>query len=208
VFTGKDARESAFKAARRARLVVLAAPAFYLDDMNDPALVADSSGREGKPADPSAKPAADAKKAKVLESPLLRCGLALAGANTREDQDEAGNEGVLTGFDIAGADLRGTEVVVLPAAAAAEADHCGEAVAALAQAFQLAGSPAVVTASWPMYAADQTTLLAAFFNNLGNIKLRGKSLRQAQLSIIQKHREGAKAAHPYYWAGLTLTGRW
>jgi tetratricopeptide (TPR) repeat protein/CHAT domain-containing protein len=214
VYNGKEVRVNALKAARRPRLVALATQSFFLEDQNDPAALASHTANDSRPAEPSGKPPMDStarnKKAKMLESPLIRCGLALAGANaSREEEAVLSNEGILTGSDILSADLRGTELVLLPDAEVGPAPaHSGEARACLRQAFQVAGSPAVVAPGWQLGAAEKTELLRAFLDHLATMKLRGKALRQAQLDVIKKRRADNKAAHPYYWAAYSLTGRW
>jgi CHAT domain-containing protein len=49
-----------------------------------------------------------------LENPLLRCGLAFAGANHAESVKE-GEDGLATAMEIAGLDLQGTDLVTLSA---------------------------------------------------------------------------------------------
>src|SRR5205085_9859204 len=103
--------------------------------------------------------------------------------------------------------LQGTELVVLSACGSGlGVTSAGEGVYGLKRAFQNAGARAVISTLFEVPDAESRDLMKSFYEGLKSGKSEMDALRQAQLEVIRKRRGLQGAAHPFFWAGYTLTG--
>jgi CHAT domain-containing protein len=120
--------------------------------------------------------------------PLLRCGLALSGANESSKDDPSALPGILTGQDVEAMDLRGCEVAVLSACQTGLGDvERTQGVQGLQRSFHKAGVKTTVTSLWSVQDAATSELMEEFYTRLwGKEKIsRIEALRQAQLAILK-----------------------
>ena len=136
-----------------------------------------------------------------VENPLLRSGLALAGANDGARGESDADDGVLTALEAQGLNLAGTELVVLSACDTGVGEvRTGQGVASLQRAFLEAGASSVVYSLWKVDDdATQRLMTSLYEGMLTESTLPLDRLRQVQLEMLASEMHAA----PWYWAAFT-----
>lgn len=186
--TGALATESSLKSASGPRLLHIATHGFFLKG-DDPV----NTGSRSR----------SAASRGTHGNPLLRSGLALAGANRRGGG--GADDGILTALEASGLDLWGTKLVVLSACDTGVGEvRNGEGVYGLRRAFVLAGTESLIMSMWPVSDKVTRELMTGYYRNLKNGIGRGESLRQIQLEMLKR----PERRHPFYWASFIQSGEW
>jgi len=100
----------------------------------------------------------------------------------------------------------GAEMAVL-SACNTEIGQTPDAQVSLANAFAYAGLPSVVASSWSVPDKQSAGLMVDFYKGIAAQQSRHAALTQAKLNYLQSAKS-SNAAHPFYWAGFTLTGQY
>ncbi|WP_437800207.1 CHAT domain-containing protein [Sorangium sp. So ce693] len=187
VLTGPSATEEALKRAQRPRVLHIATHGFFLPD-------------QGSPADPASTRGAEIEGPAFRENPLLRSGLALAGANARRSSSDE-DDGILTALEISSLDLHGTQLVVLSACETGLGEvPRGDGVYGLRRALLLAGAETQVMSLWKVGDMATRDLMTSYYAALARGGGRSEALRSAQLEIRRER------PHPHAWAGFITSG--
>ncbi len=200
---GAQARERELKAVRSPRVLHLATHGFFLSDqefkhtnsLQELSLVDTRSGRR------SFVPPKNR-----WENPMVRCGIALAGANHAQQITNAvAEDGLLTGLEASLLNLQGTELVILSACDTGSGEvKIGEGVMSLRRAFRIAGAESVLASHWNVSDKATGRLMTEFMRRWRSGEPRAKAWREAQLSLLHSK----DFPNPYFWAAFTLTGQW
>ncbi|MBS1812931.1 MAG: tetratricopeptide repeat protein [Acidobacteria bacterium] len=193
LLTKSQATESALRQLHGPRILHIATHGFFMDE-ND--IETDTRGVTGTRL---------GKWVAKVQNPLLRSGLALAGANQGKSGPNLEDDGVLTALEATGLDLWGTKLVVLSACDTGVGEvKNGEGVYGLRRAFVLAGAESELMSLWPVSDNSTSDLMIEYYKALQQGQGRGEALRQAQLQMLQnKDRQ-----HPFYWASFIQSGEW
>jgi CHAT domain-containing protein/tetratricopeptide (TPR) repeat protein len=187
---GARATEKALKSLQAPRILHVATHGFFLQDGDSPEVKPSTAGTRVLNA--TAR----------IDNPLLRSGLAFAGANLPRSGDD---DGILTALEAANLNLWGTKLVTLSACdTGIGVVRNGEGVYGLRRAFFLAGAESLVMSLWPV--SDQITreMMSGYYAGLKEGLGRGAALRRMQLHMLK--RKGR--SHPFYWASFIQAGEW
>jgi len=199
VLTGSAAKEGNVKRLSGPTVLHVATHGFFLDNQK----IADSAGGKAPAPTPVFTGVLMQPAVEPDENPLLRSGLAFAGANRLQGGD--GEDGVLTAFEVAGLDLWGTRLVVLSACETGLGEvQNGEGVYGLRRSLVLAGAESSLMSLWKVHDEVTAGLMLAYYEELRKGGGRGEALRRTQLRMLQSEDQ----RHPYFWAGFIQSGDW
>ena len=197
IITGEKATEAAIKKLKVPNILHLATHGFFLPDKEVKPIAAGINDFNNQLEQP---------RYLNLENPLLRSGLALAGFNSRQNkQSNNTDDGVLTALEVAGLNLRGTELVVLSACETGLGDvKTGDGVYGLRRALVIAGSQTQLLSLWLVDDGGTKDLMVKYYEKVKVGKGRHEALRETQLEFLNN----PKYQHPYYWASFIPSGNW
>jgi CHAT domain-containing protein len=141
-------------------------------------------------------------------SPMLLCGLALAGANLPESAG-GGIPGLVSAEEISALDLSNCDLAVLSACDTnVGVRRAGQGVASFQRALQMAGARSVITSLWKVPDEATQKLMLDFYRRLWvEKKPKGRALWEAKMEIRNAKDESGKPKYTTRdWAAWVLTG--
>ncbi|MGG6295593.1 tetratricopeptide repeat protein [Leptolyngbya sp. AN02str] len=203
LFSAASATETALRQIQAPRILHLATHGFFLEDAARPDLSEIRSVALARGEGDRAFATANAP----IENPLLRSGLAMAGFNSRQaNENNDTDDGVFTALEASNLNLFGTQLVVLSACDTGLGEIAsGEGVYGLRRAFAIAGAETQLMSLWKVSDAGTQNLMTRYYAKLMSGMGRSEALRTVQLEMLQ---QGGEYARPYYWAAFILAGEW
>ena len=202
IYTQNQATENSLKQLQSPSILHIATHGFFLPDV-DFIPAADTGNQRSGAIDIIDDETPVQVTPSNLENPLMRSGLALAGANARSSGEE---DGIFTALEASGLNLQGTQLVVLSACeTGAGTVSNGEGVYGLRRAFAIAGAESQLMSLWQVDDYGTSELMRLYYQNLME-KGQGRSeaLRNAQLEMMNT----GTYTHPYYWSAFIFSGDW
>jgi CHAT domain-containing protein len=199
LLTKGHATKAALAQVRSPKLLHIATHGFFLEDQQLTSAV--ERGARALSDDPVRALQRLEQSGVRIESPLLRSGLALAGANEHKEDDN----GILTALEVTGLNLWGTKLVALSACDTGVGEvKNGDGVHGLRRALVLAGAETQVMSLWAVSDKATRELMVAYYGRLKQGQGRGEALRRVQLEMLKN----VNRRHPYYWASFIQSGEW
>lgn len=196
LFLGDSATPNAVKNSTNNLVIHIASHAFYLP--NQPVQFSDSepesySERGFNPLQLS------------TEHPLLRSGIALAGANNPSLRSN--DDGYLTALEIAQLNWESTELVVVSACQSGRGDiEDGDGVYGLKRSIAVSGAKSSLLSLWNVDDAATAAFMTMFYTKLKQGLTKEDSLLETQAEF--KSHEKVLWRQPFVWAAFQLTGDW
>lgn len=189
MLTGSAARETELEAVRSPEILHIATHGFFLNGQNP-----DVRGRR-------AVVLTEESPAAIMDTPLLRSGLALTGANI--GGPDPSNDGIMTAMEASSLHLDGTRLVVLSACDTGLGTlSIRDGVYGLQRALIIAGAETIVASLWRVSDRATKDLMVGYYRQLLAGHGRAESLRRVQMAFLRDERR----AHPFYWAPFVVTG--
>lgn len=189
--TGEAASREALLSLARPSILHIATHGFYLAEEKTTQEGHANRGLELDVANTTQAPAEESTSA----DPLLRSGLALAGAD--------GGAGILSALELASIDLSGTKLAVLSACETGLGDlMSGEGVFGLRRALVIAGAEAQVVSLWQVDDDATRTMMVNYYTQLKGGGGRSEAMRATRLAMMRE----PKTAHPFFWASFLVSG--
>jgi CHAT domain-containing protein len=208
---GADATEDALRRLAPGRQVVHLATHGFLFGDSCRAGAAGERGIGGVVAAPARPVVSAPPSGAIEESPYVLSGLALAGANRREESPPGEDDGILTAEEASTLDLAATDWVVLSGCDTGlgrTLSH-NEGIEGLRRGFRVAGARCVIMSLWPI--ADQATVewmeplyAARFQDGLDT----ATAVQTADRWVLAARRARGESVHPFFWAAFVAAGDW
>jgi CHAT domain-containing protein len=82
----------------------------------------------------------------------------------------------------------------------------GEGAQSLAMAFTYAGVPSLVMGLWSLPDASTSGIMVDYYRQLVDHKQKHAALATAKVKYLERTASDAELQHPFYWAGLVISG--
>jgi CHAT domain-containing protein len=156
-------------------------------------------------------PEADEMTDSLAVNPLLRSGLALAGANGvvkhKSDGSRFADDGILTAFEVSALNLTGTQLVTLSACETGVGEPSQEmGIYGLRSAFLAAGAQSLLVSLWPVPDREAADLMSKFYTYWLSSGTKAAALRRAELELLHQCRTEHGHGYPLLWGGFILVG--